>query len=225
MLTRAPATSNGTRAKSPATHPATKKATITRLPFRAPHIDSVFSGSEAGEAGAGVGSHAAEEDWGEHGARNNAGSEGSGEHDTRPTAESEGSAEHDAPHAAGFGNVSEDISATVPEEQFAPQPPPPVPSSRPETEPADAGFAPVPSVPEALRPRIRRHNSHEAPMLPATEKTKITKAVRPSVAIPPTTAGSEPTSSPSRNNNAQMMPRPAGGNHRGSLCQQRCSIR
>ncbi|MFR5768412.1 MAG: hypothetical protein ACLUFW_10990 [Alistipes sp.] len=42
-------------------------------------------------------------------------------------------------------------------------------------------------------------------MLPATEKTKITKAVRPSVAMPPTTAGSEPTSSPSRNNNAQMM--------------------
>ena len=213
MLTRAPATSNGTRAKSPATHPATKKATITRLPFSAFHIDSGFSGSDAGQAGAGVGSHAVgSEDWGEHGARNNAGSEGSGEHDTRPTAESEGSAEHDtrhtaesegsaehdAPHAAGFGNVSEDISATVPEEQFAPQPPPPVPSFRPETEPADAGFAPAPSVPEALRPRIRRHNSHEAPMLPATEKTKITKAVRLSVAMPPTTAGSEPTSSPSR---------------------------
>ena len=58
MLTRAPATSNGTRAKSPATHPATKKATITRLPFSAFHIDSGFSGSDAGQAGAGVGSHA-----------------------------------------------------------------------------------------------------------------------------------------------------------------------
>ena len=108
MLTRAPATSNGTRAKSPATHPATKKATITRLPFRAPHIDSGFSGSEAGEAGAGVGSHAAEEDWGEHGAQNNAGSEGSGKHDAPHAAESEDSGEHDAPHAAGFGSASED---------------------------------------------------------------------------------------------------------------------
>ena len=99
--------SNG--AKSPATHPATKKATITRLPFRAVHAET------------------------------------------------------------------------------------------------GASSASPPSSADTARPRMRRHSNHAAKTLPATDSAKIAKAAAPSVAREPTTAGSEPTSTPSRNNSAQIM--------------------